>query len=84
MTSSDLATARFCAVPVSTPGRPVLSWTLSSTADAPSVPCSPATLAAKELRSPPVNAVISGCATQVPRAGVSAPWNAAASTSSGP
>ncbi len=46
--------------------------------------CSPDTDAAKELRSPPVNAVMSGWAAQVPCAGVSAPWNAAGSTSSGP
>ena len=84
MASSERATSRLLAVPLSTAGSPVTmvrsgSWVASARS------CRrPVTLAATFLSSPAGTLAVCGTASQEPPSTVRAPPNAAAGTVSGP
>jgi hypothetical protein len=84
MASSERATSRLFAVPLSTAGRPVVMVTSGRSSASASPSRSPLTLAATVLSRPAGMSAVRGTTTQDPASTVSGPLNAAAVTVSGP
>jgi len=84
MASSERATSRLFAVPLSTAGRPVVMVRSGRSTALASPSRSPLTLAATVLSRSAGMSAVRGTATQDPAPTVSGPLNAAAETVSGP